>query len=557
MMKKLIVLFSLLLLLGSCTNESDPQTPETPETPEQPETPEKPTITPELKQKIEALNVALVTLTGFVASADASPVKAMSETVDGTRLVFRNGESVTIACDAASVQAPLIGLAADGEVYYWTLASQTGRPWLLDAAGERMPLSGPVPVAGVDDEGFWTVTTAENTAAWRIKDAAGEPVAATGEEAVTLFRSVTQERGSVRVALTCEVSLNADWIDNLSAAGTANSYIVSTAGSYCFSAAVRGNGLGDAAASGLDPAIEPADAMTADWLWTSSADLVSEVSYDKILGEIAFTAGSGRGNAVIALMLGGEVVWSWHIWMTDAPQTMTYENGVIFMDRNLGATGVTVGGTDAYGMYYQWGRKDPFYGGEKTETSAEAFLQAKANTTFNPAYADLTWNFNGVATTPLEAAKHPTTFYNAKVGTTYNWLAKPLTKMWDVEKNLNDPCPAGYRVAEIDAWQNLSAGNDYIGGVSAWDNTNFGMTYTYNGQTAWYPAQGYRNYSSGSIVGLRSSTGGSGTYWSTTTSAAKTRYLFFKKQLTSSSGSINPELDKERSYGYTVRCCRE
>lgn len=108
-----------------------------------------------------------------------------------------------------------------------------------------------------------------------------------------------------------------------------------------------------------------ADGMTADWLWTDSEGLVSGVALDTTSGDIFLTVGEGRGNALVALMQDGKVVWSWHVWVTDAPQTMTYGNGTVFMDRNLGAVGTTAGGTDAYGMYYQWGRKDPFYGARK------------------------------------------------------------------------------------------------------------------------------------------------------------------------------------------------
>ena len=57
-------------------------------------------------------------------------------------------------------------------------------------------------------------------------------------------------------------------------------------------------------------------------------------------------------------------------------------------------------------------------------------------------------------------------------------------------------------------------------------------------------------------MGLRSSTGGLGAYWSAETSSVKSYYLFFRSKL-SSSGSINNELDMNRSYGYTVRCCKE
>ena len=109
------------------------------------------------------------------------------------------------------------------------------------------------------------------------------------------------------------------------------------------------------------------------------------------------------GNAVIAIKKTSspsmnDVLWSWHIWVTDydpyVPMTVesgTYiysvPNGEIhryadksnlnpaiwgtggvyasafMMDRNLGAEVALTGAEDAvrtYGLYYQWGRKDPF-----------------------------------------------------------------------------------------------------------------------------------------------------------------------------------------------------
>ena len=450
-------------------------------------------------QKIEDLNAGLVSLKTLAGAVSQSEVRSLAETEDGVRLTFCDGTEVTVACNAAA-EAPLIGIAVDGDAYYWTLAAEKDIPWLKDAAGAKMPVSGPVPVVGRDDKGFWTVTTDAAVTPWQIEDGSGNPVEATGDEQVELFRSVKAGNGRVEIALT--------------------------------------------------------DGMTADWLWTDSEGLVSGVALDTTSGDIFLTVGEGRGNALVALMQDGKVVWSWHVWVTDAPQTMTYGNGTVFMDRNLGAAGTTAGGTDAYGMYYQWGRKDPFYGGEKTETSANAFLEAKNGTVVNPAYPALDWAFSKSATTTDGAAANPMTFYNDKVGTGYNWLASPNATLWGEAKTLNDPCPPGYRVPGTGAWEDLISGRQYIDGVSVWDGTNYGMTYTHGGQTAWYPAQGYRNYSSGAIVGLRSSTGGSGAYWSAETSSVKSYYLFFRSKL-SSSGSINNELDMNRSYGYTVRCCKE
>ena len=43
---------------------------------------------------------------------------------------------------------------------------------------------------GRDDKGLWTVTTDAAVTPWQIGDASGNPVEATGDECVVLFRSV-------------------------------------------------------------------------------------------------------------------------------------------------------------------------------------------------------------------------------------------------------------------------------------------------------------------------------------------------------------------------------
>ena len=97
------------------------------------------------------------------------------------------------------------------------------------------------------------------------------------------------------------------------------------------------------------------------------------------------TAG-GEGNAVIAgYNASGTIVWSWHIWVNDdtpaqLSKAVTYTTypwdnnqiygygnaagkprvaGFPFMSCNLGAMNNIIG-ADACGLFYQWGRKDPF-----------------------------------------------------------------------------------------------------------------------------------------------------------------------------------------------------
>ena len=101
-------------------------------------------------------------------------------------------------------------------------------------------------------------------------------------------------------------------------------------------------------------------------------------------GSIAVSTADKVGNAVIGIRIGGEIRWSWHIWVTRYDpnaelvafgKIYTWDNngdGVTdytFMDRNLGAVinkalieNTPADSLAACGLLYQWGRKDPFPG---------------------------------------------------------------------------------------------------------------------------------------------------------------------------------------------------
>ena len=100
-------------------------------------------------------------------------------------------------------------------------------------------------------------------------------------------------------------------------------------------------------------------------LWetgTVRGAVIEDAEYQS--GRIVFTTGTDRGNALIGLFDSrGNCIWSWHIWAVDydiEASARTYESGAVFMDRNLGALTTDYMQPASRGLYYQWGRKDPF-----------------------------------------------------------------------------------------------------------------------------------------------------------------------------------------------------
>lgn len=181
---------------------------------------------------------------------------------------------------------------------------------------------------------------------------------------------------------------------DLSSAGTANCYLAKANSWYKFKATVRGNGA--ATAIEISPT-ESSLAMNAS-ISPNTAELVWETGgHEKIIrvlmlkdGYVYFRTGDmEEGNAVIAVKnTSGTILWSWHIWVTNTnvlesaqtyktnPRWMDptlFKNGLVsrtltMMDRNLGAASNEASdantASQSFGLYYQFGRKDPFPSGE-------------------------------------------------------------------------------------------------------------------------------------------------------------------------------------------------
>lgn len=332
---------------------------------------------------------------------------------------------------------------------------------------------------------------------------------------------------------------------DLSSNGTANCYMISETGSYKFPA-VKGNSL--------EPIGIP---IAAEVLWESFGtsgypqvgDLISSVFYND--GYVVFSTPETfkNGNAVIAVKdKDGVILWSWHIWCaSEGYEEQVYANNAgTMMDRNLGATSATPGDVGALGLFYQWGRKDPFLGSSSITSNTNAKHVSSSGRQWNSVMGGATIEY---------VTKNPMTFITNPYQTgNLDWLSSSdgssNSTLWQSVKTEYDPCPPGWKVPD-----------GYGGGVwttagfndMPYDNKNKGISFPASvcGTEAWYPAAGYLNVASGAINSVRFVGG----YWSTATnsSGGLNYYLSFNND-----GEVNPSSSTGyQVLGYSVRCQKE
>jgi len=318
----------------------------------------------------------------------------------------------------------------------------------------------------------------------------------------------------------------------------ANSYIISASGSYSFPAVKGGSteSVGDVASSEV--------------LWESFGtdvrpsvgDLISSVSYSN--GKISYTVSSPfkEGNAVIAAKdASGEILWSWHIWLTDQPQEQVYANNAgTMMDRNLGATSATPGDIGALGLLYQWGRKDPFLGSASIVSSVEA-----ESTGLWPS-ATPSSEESGTIDYTVHNPMTLITYNNHNFDWYYTGSSSTDDSRWQSDKTIYDPCPSGWRVpdgGETGLWAVAGFADD------SFDDENCGISFNAGDplSESWYPAAGYR-YSSAGILG---NVGKYGYYWSVTPSGRYAYFFYFYYD-----DAAYPFDSFRRAYVQSVRCVR-
>lgn len=219
-------------------------------------------------------------------------------------------------------------------------------------------------------------------------------------------------------------------------------------------------------------AISPARAAL---LWQSEKDLVNFSSFDADSGTFTFYISHEEtedadaelkvpdGNAVVAAYDADDnILWSWHLWITESdPATNAVATSAgVFMDRNLGAYRNSDGSTDtddifkSYGLYYQWGRKDPFIRpiDYKFSNNSDRTVFSATNTVKRFAYVDS--EKDAEAGTVEYTVANPMSFVLGAKDSGYDWLWSGRDdNLWSSdEKSLYDPCPRGWRIPDGDAF---------------------------------------------------------------------------------------------------------
>lgn len=428
----------------------------------------------------------------------------------------------------------------------WTmLPVDAGHPSvLLDCGTEGVALSGSGPVV------FCLVVPPGSYRGWRftITDTeGGQMVRETSQPEVVLSANHIKTYNPFVYAAADAAPVALD------ASATANCYVVPQAGRYEFDATTMGNGvvtLPDAAytagstcgkAEGIVPrALRP---VTAKLLWQTAPDLIREVTLGRE-GRICFSTADPfvEGSAVVAACdADGAILWSWHLWLTSADLAGSLHRYALpyaglgemeIMDRNLGALAAAYQGADnasSYGMFYQWGRKDPFVpfrtatvrvatydadGSELPNDSAAAAFDA------GPGWHLADGSRLGTAATVEAAVRYPMNFItelpNASGTTFSNWyyvasgdrLRDDLWSCTDAlagagAKSIYDPCPSGYRVAHRFAWSAFAPTAD--AGFSQWYkqgtsvSAEGGLVFEVSEQEIYYPAAGMLHGTTGNV----------------------------------------------------------
>ena len=335
-----------------------------------------------------------------------------------------------------------------------------------------------------------------------------------------------------------------------------------------------------------------------DVLWQTENYLIDYDSYDAEKGTYTFFVGSkdvedDNGNVIGTRMPYGNVllaaydeqdniIWSWHLWLTSGVEEISTSAGV-FMDRNLGAYYNGNGSTDtddvyaSYGLYYQWGRKEPFPRPKDyrfSDNQDEKVVSASGITKlFRYVTAEMVedqksnYEFGSKA----YAVAYPFTFILGTEENDFDWLHEGHdAAMWSESgkaKSVNDPCPYGWRVPDGDAFAafDIDAVEDAAALVDVRNMYGWHLVDKTTGAKMFMPGAGRRSYENGVLTNVNNygyehnPMPWIGYYWTAgAINGNKSQSMFFDLNTTR---AVNNRYEAQkamyRGNGMQVRCVRE
>lgn len=318
-------------------------------------------------------------------------------------------------------------------------------------------------------------------------------------------------------------------------------------------------------------------------VWQTASGFVQYADFED--GKASFYIGADsddatkikQGNAVIgAYDADGELIWSWHIWATDydpdAEGGTVDFNGYTLMNRNLGALANDNSTTDkilaSYGLYYQWGRKDPFIG-PNTYQGSEGSGASMYSGSGSRVYLKMTESSAETGTMEY-AIRNPLVFITGVADTDNDWLWSGRSDgLWSADdnvadKSVNDPCPYGWRVAPSGAFADLRI----VGTPAVGDEAKYGWTLTDGNAESFFIGAGRRRYDNGKILNIYNplpkvrsdameAQPWEGLYWTTAVSRTQAAALHFWFEKLDTSAGIENSVPYARANGLQVRCVKQ
>lgn len=400
--------------------------------------------------------------------------------------------------------------------------------------------------------------------------------------------SVVSQKGETAKYVLTFYIISDHYINFNETQGYANCYVATTPYAlYTFDATKAGNG---------GRTIAPA---SAEVVWQSTSQMVQHLTIDDN-GAVSFFIDRAKdddgnyikeegnevvpeGNAVIAVRNAkDEIVWSWHIWVIRESKnplndTATYANGKTFMNKNLGAFANSNGATDdtdeilaSYGLYYQWGRKDPFTRPRYYDCSGGASELVYGAS--GSAYIKFEETSEKVGTTEYAIANPKTFITNATSITddgdgVGDWLAKADGSLWsDTAKTDYDPCPYGWRVPAKSDFDVLNLTDAEDGKDLATARKQFGWNLSDGTAEHFYTGAGLRSYYNGVINNMNHKDSiypstpepWEGYYWTSGQSADGRQGLcmYFDLTTTRTINKFNKQYPSKRANAMQIRCVK-